>query len=289
MSAILQRLADWTILVFVVSTMLSMGMSQALADVVAPLRKPSLVARALVVNFIAAPLLAVVLTRLVPLAPAHASGVLLIGTAAGAPFLPKLAAFSRGNAAYAVALMVLLMGGSLVFMPLAVPWFVPGMRADPAAIARPLLLFMVIPLAAGFALALSGKGWTKPLLGLARIGSSAAFILLIVLMIGLNFATIVSALGSFAIGTYALYLVLLAAIGFLAGGADRDTQKIFALAAASRNIPAALVVSGASLEDGGIAASLVIAFVVSLMMLLPLARAMRSGARPARTDERLAM
>lgn len=289
MSAILQRLADWTILVFVVSTMLSMGMSQALADVVAPLRKPSLVARALVVNFIAAPLLAVVLTRLVPLAPAHASGVLLIGTAAGAPFLPKLAAFSRGNAAYAVALMVLLMGGSLVFMPLAVPWFVPGMRADPAAIARPLLLFMVIPLAAGFALALSGKGWTKPLLGLARIVSSAAFILLIVLMIGLNFATIVSALGSFAIGTYALYLVVLAAIGFLAGGADRDIQKIFALAAASRNIPAALVVSGASLEDGGIAASLVIAFVVSLMMLLPLARAMRSGERPARTDERLAM
>ncbi|MBV8840160.1 MAG: bile acid:sodium symporter family protein [Alphaproteobacteria bacterium] len=289
MSGNLQRLADVTILVFVVSTMLSMGMSQAFADVVAPLRKPSRVARALAVNFIAAPLLAVILVRIVPLAPAHASGMLLIGTAAGAPFLPKLAAMSRLNAACAVALMVLLMGGSLVFMPLAVPWLVPGLSADPAAIARPLLMFMVIPLAVGFALALAGKSWTKPVLGFTRIVSSAAFVLLIVLMTGLNFATIASAVGSFAIGTYALYLVALAAIGYLAAATDRDTQKVFALAAAGRNIPAALVVAGASREDGGIAASLVIAFVVSLVVLLPLARALRPREQPARTDERLAM
>jgi len=288
MTSNLQRLADWTIFVFVVSTMLTMGMSQALADVVAPLKKPLSVLLALALNFVAAPLLAVVLARLVPLAPAHASGVLLIGTAAGAPFLPKLAVIARGNAACAVALMVLLIGGSLVFMPLAVPWLVPGLSADPVAIARPLLLFMVIPLAVGFALAFSGRQWTRSLLGLARVVSSAAFVVLIVLMTGLNFASIISAVGSFAIGTYALYLLLLAGLGYLAGAVDRDTQNIFALATASRNIPAALVVAGASQADPGIAASLVIAFVVSLVVLLPLARAMRPGERSARSDERLA-
>jgi BASS family bile acid:Na+ symporter len=288
MSSVLQRLADWTIFVFVVSTMLTMGMSQALADVVAPLRKPLTVILALAANFVAAPLLAVILTRVVPLAPAHASGVLLIGTAAGAPFLPKLAALSRDNAACSVALMVLLMGGSLLFMPLAVPWLVPGMNANPAAIARPLLLFMVIPLAAGFALALSRAAWIKPLLRVARVVSSAAFVLLIVLMIALNFATIVSAVGSFAIGTYALYLLLLAGIGHLAGAFDRDRQRIFALATASRNIPAALVVAGASQDDRAIAATLVVAFVVSLVVLLPLARAMRAAERHVRSGERLA-
>jgi predicted Na+-dependent transporter len=54
--------------------MLAMGMSQRLAAVVSPLRDLRTVAAALVINFGVAPLLAVLLTRLVPLEPAHAVG-----------------------------------------------------------------------------------------------------------------------------------------------------------------------------------------------------------------------
>src|SRR5690349_13035715 len=114
MAGQLQRIADLSVFVFVVSTMLTMGLSQPLAEVIAPLRKPLPVALALLVNFALSPLLAIVLCRLVPLQPAHASGIVLAAAAAGAPFLPKLATISRGNAAYSVALMVLLMAGSIV-------------------------------------------------------------------------------------------------------------------------------------------------------------------------------
>src|SRR5215470_4811012 len=106
MAGHLQRIADISVLVFVVSTMLTMGLSQPLADVIAPLKRPLPVALALLVNFVFAPLLAIALCRLVPLQPGHASGIVLAGAAAGAPFLPKLAAISRGNEAYSVALMV---------------------------------------------------------------------------------------------------------------------------------------------------------------------------------------
>ena len=58
MTGSLQRLADLSILVFVVSSMLAMGMSQRLADVIAPLRRPLPVVLALVVNFALSPLLA---------------------------------------------------------------------------------------------------------------------------------------------------------------------------------------------------------------------------------------
>jgi len=284
----LQRLADWTIVAFVVSTMLTMGMSQPLAEVVAPLRKPLAVLAALVVNFVAAPLLAIILVRLVPLAPAHATGLLLIGTAAGAPFGPKLAAIAHRSPAHAVAQMILLMGGSLVFMPLAVPLLVPGLDADAAAIARPLLLFMVIPLALGFALALFRRRWIDAVRAGARVVSGATFVALIILIIGLNFATIMSAVGSFAIGTYALYLLALAGIGYLAGAVDRDTRTICALAAASRNIPAALVVAGAGVADRAVAATLVVAFVVSLAVLLSLAWTLRPREQRRRADHRLA-
>ena len=145
----MQKLADLSALAFVVSSMLAMGMSQTLADVIAPLRRPAAVLLALSVNFGIAPLLAVILCRFVPLEPAHQIGLLLLGGAAGAPFLPKLAEISGGNLAYSVALMMLLVVGTILFMPLAMPLIVPGLTADPWSIAKPLLLAMLLPLVLG--------------------------------------------------------------------------------------------------------------------------------------------
>ena len=79
----LQKLADLSILAFVVSAMLTLGMSQRLRDVVAPLKRPLPVLLALLMNFAFAPLLAIALTRFVPLQPPHATGILLLGAAAG--------------------------------------------------------------------------------------------------------------------------------------------------------------------------------------------------------------
>src|SRR5262245_1244281 len=195
MTGTLQQLADLTVPAFVISTMLAAGMSQPLADVVAPLKKPLAVALALLVNFAIAPLLSVILTSVVPLQPAHATGILLLGAAAGAPFLPKLAELSLGSVAYSVALMVLLMGGSIIFMPLALPLMIPGLSADPWAIAKPLLVVMVIPLAIGFAFGRSNAPWTARLLHVVRTVSNVSMLLLVVLMIGLNFKTLLGTLG----------------------------------------------------------------------------------------------
>jgi len=278
MTGYLQQLADLMVPAFVVSTMLAAGMSQPLADVVAPLRKPLPIVLALLVNFALAPLVAIVLTSVVPLQPAHATGILLLGAAAGAPFMPKLAEISLGSTAYSVALMVLLMGGSILFMPLALPLMIPGLSADPWAIAKPLLVVMVIPLAVGFALGLSKAAWVARLLHVVRLVSNVTMVLLVVLMVGLNFKTLLSTLGSFAIGTYMLYLLIVIGVSYLIGAIDRPTQNVFALGAGSRNIPACLVIAGSSLNDPAVTVMLIVAFVISLVGLLGLARAMRPRA-----------
>src|SRR3954469_19239927 len=203
----LQQFADLTVPTFVVSTMLGAGLSQPLSNVVAPLRQPLPVALALLVNFAVAPLLAVVLTSIVPLQPAHATGILMLATAAGAPFLPKLAELAFGSIAYSVALMVLLMGGSLIVMPLMLPLIIPGLSANPWPIAKPLLVAMVIPLAIGFALTHLDGPWLPRLRAMMRTISNVAMVSLVVLMIALNFKTLIGTLGSFAIGTYLLYLL----------------------------------------------------------------------------------
>src|SRR3954449_12182322 len=195
----LHKLAVLSVPAFVISSMLTMGMSQRLEDVIAPLKKPLPVVLALLVNFVLAPLLSVALCRLVPLQPAHAIGLLLLGGAAGAPFLPKLAEISGGNLAYSVALMVLLTVGSIVFMPLALPLIVPALKAGPLSIAKPLLMLMLLPLAIGFALALTGASWVEFLLNVVRKVSNVSLMVLIFLMIGLNLGTLVDTIGSFAI------------------------------------------------------------------------------------------
>ena len=271
----LQKLADVSVLAFVVSSMLAMGMSQRLGDVLAPLKEPRPVLLALIVNFVLSPLLAIALIRVLPLQPAHATGLLLLAGAAGAPFLPKLAEVSGGDLAYSVALMVLLMVGSVVFMPLALPLIVPGLEADPWRIARPLrLLLMLLPMAIGFALARSA--WAPRLLGFAQRVSNLAFVLLVVLLVGLNLKTMTGAVGSFAIGTFAVYVLGMVAVGHPLGGADRAKRAVFALGAGNRNIAAALVVAGASFDDPAITVMVLVGAVTGLVLLLVLAKAMRS-------------
>ena len=91
MSQILTVLENVFSLAFVVSTMLAMGLSLTIPEILEPLRNARLVAMALVANFIIVPATAYLLSRVIPMAQPLQIGVVLLGTVAGAPFLPKLA------------------------------------------------------------------------------------------------------------------------------------------------------------------------------------------------------
>jgi hypothetical protein len=96
-------------LVFVVSSMLAMGLGLTIAQIIAPLRNVRLLVLSLLANFVLMPLAAIALARLLRLDEPLGVGLLLLGAAAGAPFLPKLTQVAKGNLAFAVGLMVLLL------------------------------------------------------------------------------------------------------------------------------------------------------------------------------------
>jgi len=115
---------------FIVSSMLGVGLGLRLSAILTPLRDLRFVSRAVILNFILAPALAWLLTVIIPLQTGYAIGLLLIGGAAGAPFLPTLVKTARGDLVSSVALMTLLTVGTLFFMPFALPFIIPGLRAD---------------------------------------------------------------------------------------------------------------------------------------------------------------
>jgi BASS family bile acid:Na+ symporter len=125
------------------------GLSLTVKQIVAPLRDARSVALALAANFILIPISALVISRLAQLDPSLSIAFLLLGAAAGAPFLPKLAPVAGGSLAFSVGLMVLLMVITVAYMPLVLPLLLEGVSVDPLKIARSLVLLMLIPLAAG--------------------------------------------------------------------------------------------------------------------------------------------
>ena len=105
---LLNKAVTVAMLGFVVSSMLAMGSGLTIRQIIEPLRNARLVLLALLANFVLMPLGALALAKVLWLDDPFAVGLLVLGCAAGAPFLPKLAELAKGNLAFSVGAMVLL-------------------------------------------------------------------------------------------------------------------------------------------------------------------------------------
>ena len=268
----LERAVPVATLVFVLSSMLAMGLGLKVAQITAPLRNLRLVAMSLLANFAVMPLGAIVLARVLRLDEPLGVGLLLLGVAAGAPFLPKLAQIAKGNLAFAVALMVLLMVITVGYLPLVLPILLPGVSVNPVKIARSLVLLMLLPLAG--ALAVNAKlpaaaARAKPLFD--RL-SSLGLVLVVLLLVVVNFNDVLSLFGTRAILAGLLFIALGYAVGWALGGPGSDTRPVLGLGTAQRNIAAGLVVGSQSFSDPRVVVMVVVVAMVSLLILLPLSR-----------------
>ena len=130
MSETLTTLQNLFTFAFVVSSMLGMGLALTLDQILQPLRNARLVVVALIANFVIVPAVAIVLSRLIPMDEQLQIGVILFGSAAGAPFLPKLAQIAKASVGFSVGLMALLIVVTVAFLPILLPLVLPGVSVD---------------------------------------------------------------------------------------------------------------------------------------------------------------
>ena len=271
---LLSKAATVAMLSFVVSSMLAMGAGLTVSQISEPLRNARLVILALLANFVLMPLGAFALAKGLWLDESFGVGLLLLGCAAGAPFLPKLADFAKGNLAFAVGAMVLLMVVTVGYLPIALPLMLPGVTVDPWNIARSLVLLMLLPLAVGLSLkARYGElaSRVKPMLDWI---SNISLILLILLITAANIDKVLQVFGTRGILAGVLFIALGFAIGWLLGGPDADTRRVMALGTSQRNIAAALVVASQSFSDPKVVVMVIVVAIVGLIILMPLSRAL---------------
>jgi BASS family bile acid:Na+ symporter len=269
---LLQKATSVAMLIFVLSSMLAMGLGLTVSQIITPLRHARLVVLSLLANFVVMPLAALALAALLRLDQPLGVGLLLLGTAAGAPFLPKLAQIAEGNLAFAVGLMVLLMVVTVGYLPLVLPVLLPGVAVNPAKIARSLFLLMLLPLAGALAVKARfavAAARTKPVLD--RV-SNLSLILLVVLITAANINNVLAVFGTRGILAGLLFIAVGFGMGWLLGGPGMDTRRVLALGTAQRNIAAALVVGSQSFRDPKVVVIVVVVAIVSLLVLMPLSR-----------------
>jgi bile acid:Na+ symporter, BASS family len=195
-------------------------------------------------------------------------GLVLLGAAAGAPFLPKLAQIARGNVAFSVGLMVLLILVSIGYLPLLLPLLLPGVTVDTVQIAKSLVLLMLVPLAGGLAVNAMWPKFAARVRPWLEIVSNASVVLVFVLLLIVNVQGELSLFGTRGVLAGILFVAAGYGAGWLLGGPGSDTRTVLGQGTSQRNIAAAMIV-GKSFSDPLVVVMVVVVATLGALMLLP--------------------
>jgi BASS family bile acid:Na+ symporter len=244
MSAVMQFLQTTfspLVLIFTVSNLAAMGLQVRMPEVVAALRNKRSLALIFVWGWVVGPAFGYLITRVLPLAEPYVVVVLLASLAPCAPFLQQMVGKARGDMGFAGALIPLVAVGTVLLMPLMAPFLITGLTISTWALARPLLLTILLPLVIGAAIRhYADAAATKvfpAVKGLALL-STLLTILWCLVIYGQG---MLDTAGQFALLSMTLFMVGMGLVTYRFGfGMKQNQRSVMALGMGTRNVAAVL-------------------------------------------------
>jgi BASS family bile acid:Na+ symporter len=261
----------------------AIGMDSTAKDATHLLHRPGLLLRSVLAMYVAVPLAAFALVKLLTLAPGVEIGLLVLAASAGAPLLPRKL-LRIGDGAYIFSLVLLSSLLAIVVVPawldFLAPQFGTPLELSPTQVTWVLAKSFLLPLAAGMVLRAVlpdfAERWASRLIGSAGAVLSACALALLVL----HWDVLLVASWGGVLALMALVAMALG-IGHLLGGPAQDDRTALAVACASRHIGIAVLVA-ASLPGPRTAVIIAVYIVASAIVCIPYLRWRRSVA--ARTS-----
>lgn len=242
MDAVLDVMLKVSLVLFMAGSLLDMGLGLKLRDALIGLRDVRFLGFGLLFGFVLGPLLALVLTLIIPLEESYAVGLLLLGLTPCAPFLPGIVKRARGSVNYTAAMLLLAAVGTVLVLPLAVPFVAPSLTADAWSIAKPLVFIVLVPLLAGIAIFSRAPGTAAAILPFVKKVTTAATVAVLVLCAILYGKGFISTFGSYAIAAQIAFFAILTTASYLLSGSLLQPQRsVLALGMCTRNVGAAMV------------------------------------------------
>src|SRR3954463_7628935 len=258
--------------VFVICTMLHVGLTQKPSAIAVHVKNWPFLLKMLAANFIFAPVLMVGALYLVPFNPSLKAGLLIFSLGAGAPFLIKLTQTAEHDLALGAAVMMLLMIVTVIYVPLVLPLVLSGVSVNALAIARALLLQMLLPIGAGMLAAQILPGLSKtlqPLVG--GVGNIAMYAMVVATLVG-YFPNLLQIIGTGAFLVGLLFVAAAFGVGYLAGFGKDHLEDVGGLGTAQRNTAAGVIIAIQNFSDPNVFVMLTLANILGIVMLLILAR-----------------
>ena len=255
------------ILTYVISAMLALGLSLTVGQIVGPLRNLRITISAVVASYVILPLLAALIARFFGLDPALRYGLVLLAMAAGAEAGPILAAKSNANVALAGGILVMSIGITIIYVPLMLGVFLPGVKFSVGKLLLKLLLTIVAPLLLGLFIKSRFEKTADHVVEYLHKVSRLFIVLLTLNIIGLYHKDIMGLVGSGAILAGLVFVIASFGIGYLLGWPERGTRLTMGYMHGARNASAAVMVASAVFKDQP-DVMLMIATVVILMLVI---------------------
>lgn len=220
--------------------LLDMGLRLRPQDALRGLRDWRFVLYTLIWGFGLCPLAAYVIAALMPLDHHYGIGLMLLGMAPCAPFLPMLVGRAQGDLGYTAALMALTAIGTVVYMPIVIPLAVQGLTISPLKIALPLIAVVVLPLAVGMSILQLSASAAERMQPLVKRGTGVATVFVVVLCLVIYGGKLLGLAGTFAIASQLLFFAVITIGPYLfAVGLARSQRVVLSLGMATRNVGAA--------------------------------------------------
>lgn len=136
-------------LAFVISSMFGLGLGLTLSELLTPLIYLRLVGAAIAINFVLIPGLSWLLITRLPLDPSSEIGLVIISAVLGSPLGIKAAQIALAAVTSAGSLVVMQILGSVLFLPIALPLFIPSIELNTWAVANSLFFQVLLPVTLG--------------------------------------------------------------------------------------------------------------------------------------------
>ena len=282
MTNILNLTLQISMLVFIIGNVLDIGLGLKFQGALAGLKNLRFVFQSLLWGFILCPALAILLTKVMPLDPAYGTGLILMGLAPCAPLLPMMAAKSRGDLGYTASFILLASVVTVVYMPFAVPILIKGVSVTAWAIAKPLLLYILLPLIIAMfikelyeRIAERIQPYVKKTTGVATIIMLAAFVLV-------YYKDLLSAVGEYAILTLIVFFLITIVTSYVFSfGLPGNQKSVLSLGVSTRNLGAAFATLS-SMSQIDQRATVIVALAVPIQVIISLIAARFFGRNVAK-------
>jgi BASS family bile acid:Na+ symporter len=159
----------------------------------------------------------------------------------GNPFLTTAVGRARADVNYAATFMLLASVVTVVYMPIMVPLLVKGLSTTPWMIAKPMLFLILLPMVVGAIARLLWQSTAARIQPFVKKLTGLNTLVMLVLLLVVYGKGLISSVGTFALGSQILLVVVVAGAAYWLGfGMPRSQKQILVIGLCCRNVGAAL-------------------------------------------------